>query len=211
MYATETHNVSLTVPLHEPLAPTYFLSIISDRWLHAETRLPVSFKYLLLPTPNPPHTELLDLQPLPISAASASINSKDQLQVQWFHSHVKGAVDAGHFNSIQTQCFRSLVGDENVLLAAPAGSGLDVMADLVVFQFFNSQPPSADLAGSDLNSTDDAILLYVCVKAEVCAARFKRWSRLFPSVVLLTGMKRRVLMFFRFSCRVNFSRYFRFM
>ena len=34
----------------------------------SETQLPVSFKYLILPEKYPPPTELLDLQPLPVSA-----------------------------------------------------------------------------------------------------------------------------------------------
>jgi len=34
----------------------------------SETQLPVSFRHLLLPEKYPPPTELLDLQPLPVSA-----------------------------------------------------------------------------------------------------------------------------------------------
>jgi len=34
----------------------------------AETLLPVSFRHLILPEKYPPPTELLDLQPLPVSA-----------------------------------------------------------------------------------------------------------------------------------------------
>jgi pre-mRNA-splicing helicase BRR2 len=34
----------------------------------AETQLPVSFRHLILPEKYPPPTELLDLQPLPVSA-----------------------------------------------------------------------------------------------------------------------------------------------
>ena len=34
----------------------------------SETQLPVSFRHLILPEKNPPPTELLDLQPLPVSA-----------------------------------------------------------------------------------------------------------------------------------------------
>ena len=36
--------------------------------LGSETQLPVSFRHLILPEKNPPPTELLDLQPLPVSA-----------------------------------------------------------------------------------------------------------------------------------------------
>ena len=44
------------------------LQVVSDRWLQCESVLPVSFRHLLLPEKYPPPTELLDLQPLPITA-----------------------------------------------------------------------------------------------------------------------------------------------
>ena len=36
--------------------------------LASETQLPVSFRHLILPEKYPPPTELLDLQPLPVTA-----------------------------------------------------------------------------------------------------------------------------------------------
>ena len=41
---------------------------ISDSWLGAEAFLTISFKSLILPEKHPPHTELLDLDPLPVTA-----------------------------------------------------------------------------------------------------------------------------------------------
>ena len=46
----------------------YFIRVVSDRWIGSETLLPVSFRHLILPEKCPPPTELLDLQPLPVSA-----------------------------------------------------------------------------------------------------------------------------------------------
>ena len=37
--------MSFTVPMLDPLPPNYFITVVSDRWLHSETRLPVSFKH----------------------------------------------------------------------------------------------------------------------------------------------------------------------
>lgn len=48
-YVEDEHNVSLTVPMFESVPPNYYVSNISDRWLHAETRLPISVKHLILP------------------------------------------------------------------------------------------------------------------------------------------------------------------
>ena len=42
--------------------------VVSDKWLGSEAVLPVSFRHLLLPEKYAPPTELLDLQPLPVSA-----------------------------------------------------------------------------------------------------------------------------------------------
>jgi hypothetical protein len=44
------------------------VQVVSDRWLNCEAVLPVSFRHLILPEKYPPPTELLDLQPLPVSA-----------------------------------------------------------------------------------------------------------------------------------------------
>lgn len=62
---------------------------VSDTWLHAEATLPMSFKGLILPERHPPHTELLDLDPLPLSALDCP-----QYEAQYRFSH---------FNPIQTQ------------------------------------------------------------------------------------------------------------
>jgi pre-mRNA-splicing helicase BRR2 len=110
-YAQDEHTMSFTVPLYEPLPPNYFISIISDRWLHVETRVPILLRKLILPEKYPPHTELLDLQPLPTSSFR---NKAYQAIYQAFES----------FNPIQTQVFNTLfTSDENVLLCSPVGSG----------------------------------------------------------------------------------------
>ena len=55
----------------------------------AEATLPVSFRNLILPEKYPPHTELLDLQPLPVSALGK--------HASLYAGHFT------HFNPIQTQ------------------------------------------------------------------------------------------------------------
>lgn len=58
----------------------------------------------------PPHTELLDLDPLPLSA----------LRNPQYESLYQGRFT--HFNPIQTQAFFTLYNtEENVLLGAPTG------------------------------------------------------------------------------------------
>ena len=72
-FAEDKHTLTFTVPIFEPLAPQYFIRAISDRWLGAETQLAISFRHLILPEKNPPPTELLDLQPLPITGMRGTI------------------------------------------------------------------------------------------------------------------------------------------
>lgn len=62
------HTLSFTLPVTDPVPPSYCIRVLSDRWLHSSTSLPISFKNLILPERPPAHTELLDLQPLPITA-----------------------------------------------------------------------------------------------------------------------------------------------
>ena len=67
-FCEDDHTIKFFVPVFEPLPPQYFIRVFSDRWITSETVLPVSFRPLILPEKNPLLTELLDLQPLPVSA-----------------------------------------------------------------------------------------------------------------------------------------------
>ncbi|RUS18546.1 Sec63 Brl domain-containing protein [Endogone sp. FLAS-F59071] len=125
-YAEEEHVVTFTVPLFEPLPPNYFVTVLSDRWLHAETRLPVSFKHLILPEKYPPHTELHDLQPLPVSALRNP--QYEAIYSNWIDS----------FNPIQTQVFNTLYStDENVFVGAPTGSGKTICAEFALLRLWS--------------------------------------------------------------------------
>lgn len=44
-YTEDKHNVT---PMFEPVPPNYYISVVSGRCLHVETRLPISFKHLIL-------------------------------------------------------------------------------------------------------------------------------------------------------------------
>ena len=94
-FAEDEHVLNFTIPIYEPLPPQYFVRIISDRWLGAEMLLPISFRHLILPEKYPPHTELLDLQPLPVSALK-----EPKFEALYETMGLK------HFNPIQTQVIR---------------------------------------------------------------------------------------------------------
>ncbi|KAF7294831.1 putative ATP dependent RNA helicase [Mycena indigotica] len=127
-YAEDEHNVTLTVPMFEPVPPNYYISVISDRWLHAETRLPISFKHLILPEKFPPPTPLLDLQALPLSA----LHNKEFEAI--YSSSLKT------FNKIQTQVFQALyTTDENVFIGAPTGSGKTICAEFALLRLWSKR------------------------------------------------------------------------
>lgn len=60
--------------------------------MHSEAILPVSFRNLILPAKYPPHDELLDLQPLPVSALKNPA-----------YESVYSTRGVSFFNPIQTQ------------------------------------------------------------------------------------------------------------
>ncbi|KIM78188.1 hypothetical protein PILCRDRAFT_824660 [Piloderma croceum F 1598] len=167
-YAEDEHNVTLTVPMFEPVPPNYYISVTSDRWLHAETRLPISFKHLILPEKFPPPTPLLDLQALPLSA----LHNKE------FESLYSSTIQT--FNKIQTQVFQALyTSDENVFIGAPTGSGKTICAEFALLRLWSKrEQPRA-----------------VCIEPyqEMVDQRVTEWRRKFSKVqggkeiVSLTG------------------------
>ncbi|KAL2018870.1 hypothetical protein VTK56DRAFT_295 [Thermocarpiscus australiensis] len=145
------HIVEFTVPIAEPMPPNYFISVISDRWMHSETRLPVSFQKLILPERFPPHTELLDLQPLPVTALKA----KDYAALY---------PDWQQFNKVQTQTFNSLFNtDNNVLVAAPTGSGKTVCAEFALLRHWAKPEPGR--------------AVYIAPFQELVDLRFQDWQK----------------------------------
>ncbi|KAG5725241.1 U5 small nuclear ribonucleoprotein 200 kDa helicase [Termitomyces sp. T112] len=127
-YAEDEHNVTITVPMFEPVPPNYYISLISDRWLHSQTRLPISFKHLILPEKFPPPTPLLDLQALPLSA----LHNKEFEEIY--------ASTIQTFNKIQTQVFQALyTSDENVFIGAPTGSGKTICAEFALLRLWSKK------------------------------------------------------------------------
>ncbi|ORX62001.1 Sec63-domain-containing protein [Hesseltinella vesiculosa] len=129
--AEDPIQITFTVPLVEPLPNQIYIRAVSDRWLGAETVLPVSFQHLILPQLYPPNTELLDLQPLPVTALQ-----DDTLEAIC-------APRFSHFNPVQTQIFHTLYHSaHNALVGAPTGSGKTVAAELVMWAAFKQHPGS---------------------------------------------------------------------
>lgn len=171
-YAGDEHLIKFFVPVFEPLPPQYFLRIVSDRWIGAETQLPISFRHLILPEKNLPATELLDLQPLPITALRQ--NKFEQLYNGQFPQ-----CKFAQFNPIQTQVFNAVYNsDDNVFIGAPTGSGKTTIAEFAVLRLFSQQ--------------SDGRCVYLVSKDAVADLVFNDWQKklgdvLDVKVVKLTG------------------------
>ncbi|KAM9426396.1 activating signal cointegrator 1 complex subunit 3 [Pholidichthys leucotaenia] len=125
----EPLHIVFTIPIFEPLPSQYYIKAVSDRWLGAEAICIINFQNLILPERHPPHTELLDLQPLPVTALG-------NLEYESLYKFT-------HYNPIQTQIFHTLYHtDTNVLLGAPTGSGKTIAAEMAMFRVFNKYPTS---------------------------------------------------------------------
>lgn len=167
-YIDEDHTLNFTVPIYEPLPPQYFIRVVSDKWLGSQTVLPISFRHLILPEKYPPPTELLDLQPLPVTALR---NPSYEALYQ----------DFKHFNPVQTQVFTVLYNtDDNVLVAAPTGSGKTICAEFAILRNHQKGPDST------------LRVVYIAPLEAIAKERYHDWERKFGKglgmrVVELTG------------------------
>lgn len=158
--------VVFSVSILEPLPPAYFIRVLSDRWLHSASVLPISFNTLILPAKFPPVTELLDLQPLLPSALGESSLSK--------------IFPFKEFNPIQTQTFHELFKSKrNCLVCAPSNSGKTVCGAFAILHM--------------LTTNAEGKCVYVAPTDEIADPTYEHLVALFgqtlrkSSIVRLTG------------------------
>ena len=122
----DSHELDFTIPLADPLPSQIYVRVVSDRWLGAETVHPVSFQHLIRPDTESVYTDLLDLQPLPISALKNPL--LEEIYGQRFQ----------FFNPMQTQIFHTLYHTKNNVPTWFAdGIGQDSSAELAMWQGFS--------------------------------------------------------------------------
>uniref|UniRef100_A0A8C0J7N6 Activating signal cointegrator 1 complex subunit 3 n=1 Tax=Chelonoidis abingdonii TaxID=106734 RepID=A0A8C0J7N6_CHEAB len=162
-YAQDEHLITFFVPVFEPLPPQYFIRVVSDRWLYSPVCL-TRLWHLILPEKYPPPTELLDLQPLPVSALRNSA----------FESLYQDKFP--FFNPIQTQVFNTVYNsDDNVFVGAPTGSGKTICAEFAILRML-------------LQNSEGRCVYITPMEALVFLDWYEKFQeRLGKKVVLLTG------------------------
>ncbi|KAJ2112563.1 Pre-mRNA-splicing helicase BRR2 [Coemansia sp. RSA 922] len=154
-HATEEHVVEFACTLADPLPPQYFVVVMSDRWVGADTRLAVSFRHLRLPERAPPPTALRDMQPMRDDDIERLLGVPQGL------------------NAVQTQAFHALWGsDDSVLLAAAPGAGKTRAADLALLRFLSAEAERARAEGEDFVRRR---AVYVAPFAALVRARAADW------------------------------------
>uniref|UniRef100_A0A0N5AID2 U5 small nuclear ribonucleoprotein helicase n=1 Tax=Syphacia muris TaxID=451379 RepID=A0A0N5AID2_9BILA len=120
----EPLNFIFTVPIHEKqLSHNYQVRVSSDYFVIDDNTVPISMHNCVLPFANCLHTDLLDLDPLPITA----LHNK---QFESIYNIL-----------IQYKVFHTLYNtDKNCLIGAPTGSGKTLCAELAIFRIFLNQP-----------------------------------------------------------------------
>ncbi len=127
----DDHELNFTIPLSDPLPTQIYVRAVSDRWLGAETVHAISFQHLIRPDTESVYTDLLNLQPLPISALKNP--ALEEIYGQRFQ----------YFNPMQTQIFHCLYHTSaNVLLGSPTGSGKTIACELAMWWAFREKPGS---------------------------------------------------------------------
>ena len=163
-HSREPVSLTFTVPIYEPMPSQYFVRVVSDRWIGSSQTIPISFKHLTLPKKQSPPTDLLNLNPLPVTAL-------DNPTYQNLYSFT-------HFNPIQTQVFHALFhGTENVLLCSPTGSGKTICCELAVLSLLRDHP--------------NFKVAYLAPMKALTRERMKDWTEKFKplglNVSMLTG------------------------
>ncbi|KAH7060504.1 DEAD/DEAH box helicase domain-containing protein [Macrophomina phaseolina] len=153
---TNEHLVEFTVPITEPMPPHYFITVVSDRWMHSETKIAVSFQKLILPEKFPPHTQLLDMQPLPVAALKRP--DFTGLYPDW-----------ERFNKVQTQTYNALFQqDDNVFVGASTGMGKTVCAEFALLRHWAKQ--------------EGGKAVYIAPFQELVDNRYKDWKQRLANV-----------------------------
>ncbi|SCV00381.1 LAME_0G09340g1_1 [Lachancea meyersii CBS 8951] len=125
-YANKEHYLDFSIfltPAQQQMLPSnFFISLISDRWLHSEFKIPVLLDNVRLPRKFPAPTPLLNVERVPVSEVGVEFS-------QLF--------DFENFNRIQSQVFPTLFDtNDSILIGSATGSGRITMAEIALLNLW---------------------------------------------------------------------------
>ncbi|CDO93346.1 unnamed protein product [Kluyveromyces dobzhanskii CBS 2104] len=133
------------------LPPNYFVSVISEKWLNCEYKIPALLNEIKLPKQFP----------APMAVSISSLKSVEELQIEEFSA----LYSFGYFNRVQSEVFDTLYhGTENSLVCATKGSGKTVMAELSLLNHWREGKGRA---------------VYVCPSKNKITDLLKNWKKRF--------------------------------
>lgn len=151
----EVHHVDFTVPLFEIEQPNFFVSIISEKWLHCLSRTPIMLTHMTLPSKFPAPTLLNDDAPLV---------KVSELGVEEFSS----VFSFEEFNKFQSDAFDAVYNTErNILFNTSKGNGKTVVAELALLNHWKNQKGRA---------------IYISPNQELVNSLAKQWKKRFSSL-----------------------------
>ena len=157
-----SHRMEFIIPMREPLPPQYYIKAVSDRWVGCESAIAVSFQHLILPEHHLPHTDLLDMHPLPKSALQ--------------NANFEALYRFSHFNPVQTQMFHTLYHtDVNILVGAPTGSGKTITGEIALLRLLTKRP--------------GAKTVYIAPLKALARERLADWQKKFGSTLGLSVLE----------------------
>lgn len=153
-HSEKVHLVDFTVPILDPVEPVYFITLISEKWLHSEWKIPLVITNVKIPKKFPPFTELLDLQNIPTS----------ELKVSEFTE----AFEFKFFNKFQSQAFQALYNsDDNVFIGMTKGCGKTVCAELAILNHWKN---------------NKGRIVYIQPTTQVIDKQLKIWRKTFSNI-----------------------------
>ncbi|CEP21995.1 unnamed protein product [Cyberlindnera jadinii] len=153
-YINREHLLDFTIPISTPVPPNYFVTLISERWLHCEYKVPIMLNTIKLPRKFPAPTALLDLSPVPVSA----------LNIPEFI----GCFEFPYFNKFQSQAFNTIYSSNDpVFFGAVKGSGKTVIAELALLNHWKQNKGRA---------------VYIVPSQEKIDMLLKQWTSRFSAI-----------------------------
>ncbi|KAG7922565.1 hypothetical protein KL905_001786 [Ogataea polymorpha] len=138
-YIDQPHLIDFTVPFIDSSQPNYFVSLISDRWLHCESKVPIMLSNLKMPKKFPAPTPLLDFDLIETSEVgefSKVFNFKT-------------------FNRVQSQVFDTVFNtSESTLCFCSKGCGKTTIAELALLSHWNEEKGRAVYLTTDQYQID---------------------------------------------------------